>query len=588
MKAALLALALGLTAGRASADLHCVSNLSEAGPHGELCGGTPHTPTQAQQPQVNPAAAAQLTNLAGGVAGSILGNALVAPLPNQYQGHQPVKPVVSDDDGIKTPGVGAASDIIGGYKPDGDSYGAKLAHFRELHDAEMDQRREALKLLKGTSAEKWCAAHIGILFPTPPVSDVINRYPNQVRAYDREKQIWDQRCGGPSQQPGYQSFTDELAGLKQDGTPSAVAGSTTKGPTYEAPAPPPSAAPAETPKAPADSFADAANELQASPTKKKEAGTDAPSSAQQTTPSAAGAAPDAAASPDDSANTNHSTNFFGQPNAKVTAKDLADTRAPDLTDHGPSASGTAGANGGGMQWSGIPQAKGMPSAPAPDIPRSWGTPEEVAVFAAPKRPAQFPNPMDYLLRSIPFLKEKAADKAEEEVKSGTKKALLAEFGGFEGRILYNMYELPEYVLKNVLRAAKGDMTLKQADWLTAGAANVLYNFDSVPNGVMAKIAEKGDAAAGIAAYGSDKAAAAVNDAVIRNTSDAVAKGYDFARFGDVSEKAPDGMETNMYVNRMANTRVLTHEGKTALKGVAPIYSLLQGGQADPEKPSGDQ
>jgi hypothetical protein len=326
-------LAVALTAGRAAADLGCVSDIRDAGPDGSFCHGhADHPSGQAQQPAINPAAATQLTNMAGGVMGSMLGNALVAPLPNQYQGRKPVKPAVTEDDGIKTPGTGAASDIIGGYQPrTDDSYASRLAHFRELHDAEMDQRRAALEKLKGTGAEKWCAAHIGILFPEPPKVDIVNSYPNKVRSYDREKQTWDKRCGGPSQQVGYAGFTDELAGLKPDAAPAPVAGTTTKAPTYEAPAPPPAAEPE---KPAADSFADAEKELGGPPEKKTGAPTDAPSSA-QSVPADQGSAPDSGPSPDDSKNTNHSTNFFGQPNAKVTEKDLADSRAPELDDLRP-------------------------------------------------------------------------------------------------------------------------------------------------------------------------------------------------------------------------------------------------------------
>jgi len=304
------------------------------------------SPPPQAQPPVNPQAAAQLTNLAGGVMGAALGNALVAPLPNQYQGHKPVKPVVSDDDGIQTPNAGAASDIINGYTPNQESpYEIRLDHFRELHDAEMDQRRAALKKLKGTSAEKWCAAHIGILFPEPPVVDVTHSYPDKVRAYDREKQRWDERCGGPSQQDGYQSFDDELAALKPDAppAPAAVPGTTAKAPTYDAPAPSPQAdAPAAAqPEKPADSFADAAKELDDSPPAKTAPAADAPPSA-QTPPADVGAAPDSAPSPDDSQNTNRATEFFGEKNAKVTAKDLADTRAPDLTDPRSGGQGAGG------------------------------------------------------------------------------------------------------------------------------------------------------------------------------------------------------------------------------------------------------
>lgn len=568
-------LALPLTAGRAAAEAHCVSDIRDAAPDGSFCKGHIDAMNgQAQQPAINPAAATQLTNLAGGVAGSILGNALVTPLANQYQGHKPVKPVVTDGDGIVTPGIGAAGDVISGYKPQDDSFAARLAHFRELHDAEMDQRRAALEKLKGTGAEKWCKAHIGILFPEPPVVNVVNSYPNKVRAYDREKQIWDKRCGGPSAQPGYASFTEELAALKRDEAPAAVAGTTAKAPTYEAPAPAPAAPQAE-PEKPADSFADAEKELEGPSAKKSAAVAEAPSAPPaQSAPAGVRASPDSGPAPDDSKNTNHATEFFGEKNAKVTAKDLADTRAPELDDLRPG-TGSAGGSGGGAQWSGIPQAKGMPSGPAPDIPRSWGTPEEVAAMTAPKRPAAFPDPMAYLSRAMPFLKSKAEEKAESEVKSGTKKALIAELGGLEGRILYNMFELPDYVLSNVLRAAKGDLNLKQADWLTAGAANVLYNIDALPNDVLAKIAAEGDALKGIAAYAKDTAIEKSTDLaqheVAHDAGDAVSKLHQKLKYGAIAEAGPGGQKTNRLATQKQDAWKLS---KQSLVGAKVVSSAL--------------
>jgi hypothetical protein len=297
-----------------------------------------------------------VTGAAAGAIGSVLGNALVAPLSNQYMGHVRPKPVVGDDDDVfKTHpiGVSAADDIIGNYKTKDDSYAGKLNHFRELHDAEMQKRREALNLMpdKPKALKDWCKTHINILFPTPPVSDVLNRYANAVRAYDSEKHDWDTSCGGPSTMPGYSSFTDELAGLKPDAAPGAgtYAGVTRKAPTYDAAprgATENTAPPAETAKASGKASSDAEDELLPTPkTAKGGDVTDAPPAAQQSTPPAAGAASDAAPSPDDSANTNHATEFFGQKNAQVTEKDLADTRAPDLTS--PQRGGATGATAGG-------------------------------------------------------------------------------------------------------------------------------------------------------------------------------------------------------------------------------------------------
>jgi hypothetical protein len=351
----LILLSLALTAGRAAADLGCVDDIRKAGPDGSFCHGSSGSHAQAQA-SASPAAASQLNAMAagaiGGAIGGVLGNALVAPLANPYQGRKPVKPVVSDDDGIPNPHAAASSaadDILSGYKAKGDSYQAKLDRFRALHDAEMDKRREALELLRGTSAEKWCAAHIGILFPSPPVSDVLNRYPDKVRIYDREKQIWDEKCGGPSAMPGYSSFTDELAALKPDAPAGAAtaSGATRKAPTYDAAPPavenePPSE---ETAKAPAKTAPEADDELLPTPKTAKADDGSAPAAADAGAPPAAGAASDAAPSPDDSANTNHTTEAFGEKNAKVTAKDLADTRAPELEDH-PAAPGS-GAKGGG-------------------------------------------------------------------------------------------------------------------------------------------------------------------------------------------------------------------------------------------------
>jgi hypothetical protein len=394
----LVVLALALTAGRGSADLGCVDDIRKAGPDGSFCHGStgPHNHA-AQQPALNPAAATQLTNMAGGVIGAALGSALVAPLPNQYQGHRPVKSVITDDDEILTPGTGAASDIIGDYNPEADdSYASRLGRFRELHDAEMDQRRAALEKLKGTPAEKWCAAHIGILFPEPPKLDIVNSYPNKVRAYDREKQIWDKRCGGPSQQVGYQGFTDELAALKPDAPPAPAAGATARAPTYEAPAPPAAAPNAEPEKTAADSFADAEKELEAPPAKKAAASTDASSSAQGP-PADQSAAPDSDAgpSPDDSANMNHSTKVFGEKNAKVTAKDLTDTRAPELEDLRPGSSGAGAQDSAGTSKpsgsaSGSP---GKPSASPGASSVASATPGSASpVFALPAPGAKIPPP----------------------------------------------------------------------------------------------------------------------------------------------------------------------------------------------------
>lgn len=487
--------ALALSASRAFGEANCISDIRQAN-GGPFChGSTKPDFDGTQPPAASPAAINPLTGAVGAGLGSVLGNALVAPLTNQYH-HKTVKSVVKDDEDVFNShpiGITAADDIIGNYTAQEDSYAGKLNHFRQLHDAEMEKRRDALDLIRGTSAEKWCAAHINILFPTPPASNVVNRYANTVRAYDAEKQTWDKRCGGPSVMPGYESFTEGLAALKPD-APAEKPGAVAK---TEPAKPPPDAAdqPDETAKTPPAKASPPSSgdedELLPTPPQAKSAG-DVAESPAAPSPAAPNPAPDApadaapaqGAAGSSDANTNHSTEFFGIKNAKVTQADLQDQRAPDLAQGGSAA--TAGTTPS-MLAQGKPLRVLPSGTPANSLTPSeygiegrggydyrydtvWGKETVVDDFIAqwnfiePLKALQARN-AKYLYdkveeKGIDKLKEKTVDAIANFVKRVNGSAAIVDraIATQDGRSLYKKYVsgLSDDLMKNTLAASEGN------------------------------------------------------------------------------------------------------------------------------------
>lgn len=204
------------------------------------------------------------------------------------------------------------------------------------------------------------------------------------------------------------------------------------------------------------------------------------------------------------------------------------------------------------RWAGIPEAKGVPRGSAPDSRVGWGTPQQIGEMMSGGASPTSPGAGAYLGRAGTFLGEKAVEKS----KTAVQNALRAEFGGLEGRIFYNMTLLPEYVLSKVMKAAKGELTLGEVNFLTAGAVNLLYNIDTIPNEVLAMIAEKGDAAKGLFAYGMQKAAQAtsglVKDEAAHGAGDAVSKLHQTLKYGAVAELGPGGVRTNRLAAQRKN------------------------------------
>lgn len=72
------------------------------------------------------------------------------------------------------------------------------------HVDELAARREALAKLKGKPVYEWCLKNFTKLRePTRPIYEVAGEYERQWKQYRRAARDWDNKCDGPSAQPGY-------------------------------------------------------------------------------------------------------------------------------------------------------------------------------------------------------------------------------------------------------------------------------------------------------------------------------------------------------------------------------------------------
>lgn len=288
-----------------------------------------------------------------------------------------------------------------------DADAAQLNWLMRLHQREMDQRRAALEKLKGSPDETWCKLNlIHVRMPTPPLNDIAGQYPGMTMKYLDARDTWDNRCGGPSAQPGYRDNDSELMALRQR----------TPAPTAPAPAP------------------------------------------------AVAAAPVVAATVD------------------------ADT--VDL-------SGVAPGQAVASLKNDLPPAENL---------ASWGTPEALQLSLSSQGEAAAPGATSYIRNALDTLVEQGQETLRETVRDAAGASL-----GMTGVVMVNATELPGLILPNIEAAARGELSVGEADRLLPRAVNTLYNTGSLSNEALEAALTHPDAMSGMQAWGSDKARGALID-----------------------------------------------------------------------------
>lgn len=146
------------------------------------------------------------------------------------------------------------------------------------------------------------------------------------------------------------------------------------------------------------------------------------------------------------------------------------------------------------------------SAPPPAT--SWGPPETLQLTLSAQAAPALPAAATYIGKALDFLKEKAGEQVRETLGEAAEASL-----GMTGVVLVNASQLPELILPNIEAAARGELSVEEADRLLPRAVNMLYNTGALGNEALEAALAHPDAAQGLTQWGRDKAQDAALGAV---------------------------------------------------------------------------
>lgn len=152
----------------------------------------------------------------------------------------------------------------------------------------------------------------------------------------------------------------------------------------------------------------------------------------------------------------------------------------------------------------------LSTGPAPVVPNSWGTPEEVHLALSSTAAPAIPDAAAYMRKVGDFLSGQVIDKGRDVLSDAASAQL-----GLTGTVLLNETKLPALVLPQIEAASRGDLSTGDADRLLPQAVNTLFNTGSLGN----EIVNRATPTAGVALWSATQSAATSAQPQIANVLD---------------------------------------------------------------------